>query len=237
MRKILVVFVAIVILSSSLYATQIYATFTVKAARDASLAFNSSGTIKKIFVDITSEVKKGEKLAILQNDDRKSALLVARTALKYAKIDYNRQKKIKNIVSKFELDRYALKYETAEAQARYQLALFYKTILKAPFDGVIYDKLIEVGDVVSGPPKIVFKIQSKTARKLVLEFDQKYWKIVKVGQTFRYKVDGDNTTYESKISKIYPSASSSNRKIKAEVITKGFAVGLFGDGYILKVDR
>ncbi len=237
MKRWIIGFAGVLIVASSLEAAQIYATFTVQAKQDSSLAFSSSGTVKKIFVDITSEVKKGEKLAILQNDDRKSALLVARTALKYAKIDYDRQKKVKNIVSKFEFDKYALKYETAKAQLRYQQSLLDKTILKAPFDGVIYDKLIEVGDAVSGPPKIVFKMQSKTARKLVLEFDQRYHKEVKIGQTYKYKVDGDNTTYEGKISKIYPSASSSNRKMRAEVATKDFVTGLFGDGYIQKVGK
>ncbi len=238
MKRWIIGFVGILIVASSLEAAQIYATFTVQAKQDASLAFSSSGTIEKIFVDTTAEVKKGEKLAVLKDEDLKSALQVARTALKYAKIDYDRQKKVKNIVSKFEFDKYAFKYETAKAQLRYQRSLLDKTVLKAPFDGIIYDKLVEVGDVVSGQMvKTAFKIQSKTARKLVLEFDQKYWKIVKIGQTFKYKVDGDGTTHEGKISKIYPSASSSNRKMRAEVATKDFVTGLFGDGYIQKVGK
>jgi len=81
-------------------------------------------------------------------------------------------------------------------------------------------------------PKTIFKIQTKNKQKLVLEFDQKYWKDIKVGQNFKYKVDGDTEIYDGKISKIYPFASSGNRKIKAEVEVEGFIVGLFGDGYI-----
>ena len=49
----------------------------------------------------------------------------------------------------------------------------------APFDGVIFEKAVEVGDVVNGMVlRTIFKIQSKSERKLVLEFDQKYWKSV-----------------------------------------------------------
>jgi hypothetical protein len=67
---------------------------------------------------------------------------------------------------------------------------------------------------------------------VILSFDQKYWKVVKKGQTFHYQLDGDSTKYSGKISKIYPYADSGNRKIKAEVLVQDFIVGLFGEGYI-----
>ena len=115
----------------------------------------------------------------------------------------------------------------------YQQALLDKTILRAPFDGIIIDKSIEEGDVVSGAMiRTVFKIQSKHERKIILSFDQKYWKIIKKGQFFHYQLDGDSQKYTGKISKIYPYADSGNRKIKAEVLVKDFIVGLFGEGYI-----
>ena len=102
---------------------------------------------------------------------------------------------------------------------------------------MIYDKEIEIGDAVSGMMlKTVFKIQSVKKRKLILEFDQKYNKIVKAGQTFKYKVDGDEKIYEGVISKVFPHANSDNRKIKAEVIAENFMVGLFGSGTILTAD-
>jgi hypothetical protein len=80
------------------------------------------------------------------------------------------------------------------------------------------------------------KIQSIKKRKLVLEIDQKYWKQIKSGMTFRYKVDGDDTEYTGTINKIYPYANDANRKIRAEVKAEGFTPGLFGQGYILIPD-
>lgn len=102
---------------------------------------------------------------------------------------------------------------------------------------MIYYKDIEVGDAVSAMRlKTIFKIQSEHKRNLILEFDQKYNKVVKVGQTFEYKLDGDDKIYKGTISKIYPYADFNNRKIRAEVKAKDIIVGLFGDGYIL-VDK
>jgi len=223
--------------SAGLQAEEIYATFSVEAKQHADLAFTSSGTIDKINVEVASAVKKGEILAELNNDDLKAALHIAQTALKYAKRDYERQLKVKKLVDASKFDSYLFKYENAKAQLVYKQALLDKTQLKAPFNGVIYDKSIEVGDVVSGAMiRTVMKIQSMKKRKLILEIDQKYWKVLKVGQKFNYSIDGDSEKYSGKITKLYPYADSGNRKIKAEVEAENFTPGLFGDGHIVIPD-
>ena len=234
MKKIIL---TLLLIAVNLQAKEIYATFNVEAKQHADLAFTSSGTVEKVNVEVATVVKKGEILAELNNADLKAARYIAATALKYAKRDYERQAKVKKLVDASKFDCYTFKYENAKAQLAYQQALLDKTQLKAPFDGVIYDKNIEVGDVVSGAMiRTVMKIQSPKKRELILEIDQKYWKVLKVGQVFHYSIDGDTQTYSGKISKIYPYANSANRKIRAEVEAEGFTPGLFGDGHIVIPD-
>jgi len=214
-------------------ANDVYATFSVAALKDAQLAFISSGIVKHVNYDIGAKVKKGTILASLENEDIKAMLEVSKTTLKYAKKDYERQLKIKNLIDEAKFDGVANRYESAKNQLAYQQALYDKTFLKAPFSGVIYTKEIEVGDAVSGMMlKTVFELQSQNERKLILEFDQKNRHLVKVGALFTYKIDGDSKSYTGKISKIYPRADAKTRKIKAEVKTKNFLPGLFGDGQI-----
>lgn len=229
-------------------AQKIYATFTVKAEKNANLAFNISGIVDKVNVNIGSLVKKGEKLVILENSDIKSMLDIAKANLKkaqisahYAQKEYNRHLKVKHILNASTFDKFAQNRDIAnatitqlKANVKYQKILLDKTTLYAPFDGIIYEKLVEVGDVVSGQMiRTILKIESLHKRKLILEFDQKYWEKVKVGDKFSYKIDGSDTIYQGTISKIYPTIDTKNRKIKAEVKAKDFMVGLFGDGYIL----
>ena len=231
MRKI---FIALITLVNLSYGQNIYATFDVVAQKSANLAFTASGIVEEVKVDIGSIVSKNQTLAKLENKDIQAMLKKTQIALKFAKRELDRQKKVKKFIDASKYDKVLSNYENAKASVAYQEALYEKTILKAPFVGVIYDKSIEVGDVVSGMMlKTVFKIQSLHARKLILAFDQKYHGIVKVGQIFEYKVDGDEKKYRGVISKIYPYANSNNRKIKAEVMAKDFIVGLFGDGMIL----
>lgn len=230
MKKIILL---IFIINIHLFAEQIYATFDVVAKQSANLAFSASGIIKDIKVDIGSEVKKGAILASLNNQDLQASLNIVNTTLKYAKKDLLRQEKIKNIIDQAKYDSFEQKYESAKAQVQYQKALLDKTILKAPFNGVIISKEIEIGDVVSGQViKTTFKIQSKSKRKLLLSFDQKYNGVVKKGDIFTYTLDGSDRKYQGKITKVYPYSDTKTRKIKAEVETKNLLVGLFGDGYI-----
>lgn len=231
----------------SLNAEEVYASFFVEPLKDAELALHAGGIVKKVHVSISSSVKKGDVLIELANDDIKALLNIAKSELttaeveyKYALRDYERQEKVKHLIDEAKFDVYALAYEKskaalefAKANLAYREALYRKTILLAPFDGVVYEKSVEVGDVVTEmSPKTVLKLQSKSERKLVLEFDQKYWQDVKAGDVFRYMVDGDKTQHRGVISKVYPHVDKQSRKLRAEVEAKGFTTGLFGDGYI-----
>jgi membrane fusion protein (multidrug efflux system) len=230
MKKILL---SMIMLIMTIHAEEVYATFRVEALQSANLAFSSSGIVDKVNVEVGSSVKKDEILASLKNDDIKAIFESAQIAQKYAKKDFQRQEKVKKIIEQAQFDLYAYKYENAKAQAAYQKALLDKTELRAPFEGVIFEKSVEVGDVVSGAMiRTILKIQSLHERKLVLSFDQKYHALVKVGDRFTYKIDGDDATYEGKISKIYPSVDTENRKVIAEVEAKDLMVGLFGEGSI-----
>jgi RND family efflux transporter MFP subunit len=219
------------------YSKEIYATFDIKASKDVNLAFSVSGIVKSVNVDVGDYVKKGEVLAILQNSDLKAALDSAKVEMDLAKKILQRYKSVKSVTDKTSLDIKEANFLKAKANYEYKKAIYEKSFLKAPFSGVIYYKNIEVGDAVTGMnPKTVFKLQSKEDRKLIIYFDQKYHKVVKVGDLFEYKVDGDNKTYITKIVKIYPYANSKNRKIKAQANVKNFMPGLFGQGYIKTED-
>jgi len=224
----------IMMATATIYAEEIYATFKVEAQKSAKLAFVSTGVVEKVYIDVGSVVKQGEVLATLENSDLRAMLESAEVAKKYAQKDFKRQQKVKQVIDQAQFDQYAFKYENAKAQAAYHKALFEKTILKAPFEGMIFEKMVEEGDAVSaGVIRTILKIQSLHERKLILTFDQKYHTKVKVGDLFRYQIDGDEKRYEGKITKIYPTLDTDRRKVVAEVEAKDLMVGLFGEGVIL----
>ena len=228
MRKIIL----IAILTAISYAQGVYATFNVVPKKEASLAFSTNGMVADVKVDIGTVVEKKQTLATLENSDLQAYVAKARAGLEFAKKSYNRALKARDVQNRAIFDKFDFEYKSAKASLALALANYNKSILKAPFSGIITAKAVEVGDVVSAmAPRMLFKIESKE-KKLLLEFDQKYLSSVKVGDTFKYKLDGSDKVHSGKITKIYPTVDAKKRTAKAEVEAGNLASGLFGDGTI-----
>ena len=236
MKKIII---SILLLCSvSVQAKKIYATFDILPLRSANLAFSISGIVDSIESDVSIKVKKGDMIATLNHADLKAKLMIATIAMKHAKSDYDRQRSIESVVQKSKLDLYKFQYDNAVAQISYIQSLIDKSVLKAPFDGIIASKSIEIGDMVNAmSSKPAFVLQSEHRRKLLVQFDQKYWMSVATGNAFEYHIDGDKRLHSGVITKIYPKSDIGSRKMFAEVYANDLIVGLFGTGYITIQDE
>jgi membrane fusion protein, multidrug efflux system len=109
--------IGLLVFSLSLNAQEIYATFTVEAKKSAKLAFDASGITKTVNYEVSDTVKKGAILASLKNEDSKASLDMAKTALKFAQKDYERQLQVKELIDAGKFDQYAFKYEDAKKPA------------------------------------------------------------------------------------------------------------------------
>ncbi len=224
-------------LVAGLEAGDVYATFTVQARQSANLAFNANGVVSHVYVDTGGTVHKGQVLATLRSDDIRAALEIARVALKYAQKDYDRMQAVRDVTDQAKLDGVQFRLENARAQVAYKQALLDKTILKAPFDGTIVARSLEIGDTFTAMrPVAVYRLESTHERTLILSFDQKYWRAVKPGLKFTYTLDGDPTPRTGTITRVYPTANAQNRKMQAEVAAQDIPSGLFGEGKILLPD-
>ena len=223
--------VASLVFVTMTYAEEVYAIFNAQAIRDANLSLGSSGIVTQIYVDVGSEVKTGDILLTLFNKDQSAQVDSIRQTHLFNKKQYERYERLGSAVDKNTLNKYYADYKRYEADLAYQEALLSKTILRAPFDGVIASKNIELGDGVGANNTELFRLISKEV-KIVLEFDFKYINKVQVGDSFEFSVDGIESKQVAIINKIYPTASESNRKVKAEAFVQNIVPGTFGDGYI-----
>lgn len=135
------------------------------------LSFGVEGTVKTVLVDIGARLKAGEKLASLDEEPYKIALdnaralsEKARATLEEYKSNYERLSRLSknNTVSEQNLDAARSAYENAqatlrEAQANIKLAErnLSKTVIKAPFDGVVSTREIEPFEEVT-PNQVAF---------------------------------------------------------------------------------
>lgn len=232
MKQILQAVMISALCASAIYAEEVYAIFNIKAVQDANLALDSGGIVDKILVDVDSAVKKGDVLLTLANKDKASQLQAIKEQYLFAKKQYERYSKSADVVDKNTLDQYHSNYKKLEADYNYYQSSYEKSILRAPFNGVIAEKKIEVGDGVSGASTTLFRLVS-TNKKIVLQFDSKYQDKVRVGDLYEYSVDGGGAKKTATITKIYPAIDTATRKMTAEAaVDSAMTPGLFGDGFI-----
>nr|WP_314541329.1 efflux RND transporter periplasmic adaptor subunit [uncultured Campylobacter sp.] len=224
---------------------EIFADFEVYARQSSKLAFESSGKVEQILVNVSSNVKKGDVLAMLDQSSliialkkAKNDLALAKNAKEFAKNTLNKFSQVKDVTSKQEFDEVNYKFdETALRVQAAEIAILNaedhlkKTILKAPFDGVIAGKNIELGENVS-PLSPAFVLNSNEA-KILIAIDEKYINLVKIGDTFKFKLDLAGEEKEVKISLIYPEIKRETRKFYAEAYDMNLKPGMFGQGKVL----
>ena len=228
---------------------EIFADFEVYAKQSSKLAFEGSGKVDKIFVDISSHVKKGDALAVLDQSSleialkkAKNDLELAKNASEFAKNTLNKFTQVRDVTSKQEFDE--VKYKFDEAILRVQSAQIAilnaqdrlrKAVLKAPFDGVIASKNIELGEGVS-PLSPAFVLNSNEV-KILIAIDEKYVDLVKIGDTFKFKLDAASDEKEVKIALIYPEIKRETRKFYAQAYDSELKPGMFGQGRVLVSKR
>lgn len=247
MRLKVLALTALLVSQLSAVSEKVYATFDVEAEQAATLTLDISGIVGKIDKDVGDVVKEGDLLMSLENSQDRAALnqaeadyKVAKIAMEHARRVYARYSKLKDVIDQEKFENYLFDKQIKEAQfARAEAALkfrriaYEKTMLRAPFDGIVSGRHVEKGDGVSGPQLTpLYDFVNTKKRKLLLSFDAKHWDRVKVGDSFTYRVDGLDGEKTGKIAKIYPVSDKKSRIIKAEVYTEELIPGLFGDGYI-----
>ena len=224
---------------------EIFADFEIFAKRSSKLAFEGSGRVDGLFVDISSHVKKGDVLASLDQTSleialkkAKNDLALAKNAKEFAKSTLNKFSQVKEVTSKQEFDE--VKYKFDEATLRVQAAEIAilnaqdhlkKAVLKAPFDGVIASKNVELGESAS-PLQPAFVLNSQEV-KILIAIDEKYANLVKIGDTFKFKLDAMSEQKELKIALIHPEIKRETRKFYVEAYDSGLKPGMFGQGKVI----
>ncbi len=117
---------------------------------DVEVKSNLTGIINRIFVDRGSWVKRGDPLAKLENDDLALEIKKAEVSLKEAKAEFERAKSLfdQKLLSESEYDAKRLTFERASAEYDLSKVLYEKSILKAPFNGVVAELYAKVGQRV-----------------------------------------------------------------------------------------
>jgi len=187
---------------------RINATGAVSPVVQVSVGTQVSGVIQALYVDYNSIVKKGQLIAqidpavwVSQLQDAQASLLRAQAAYDFAKVDFERSKRLAalKLLADQDLDTKdtALKnaqgnLESAKASLdRAKTNLDYCNIT-APVDGVVISRLADVGQTVAASfstPSLYMIAQDLSKMKVQVNIGESDIDDVKVGQRALFTVD------------------------------------------------
>lgn len=152
---------------------------TIKAEHVAELAFGAVGRVKEVTASVGDSVNAGAILAQIENEDLKSRLDVAQEELGRAKTLQQSQA--------------ASRSNVIQAQGNFDSArvAFEKSIIRAPFDGIVVERNVEAGQlsqITAVIPVAPFRLVDTEPRYVEVEIDEVDLPKVKVGMEARVKV-------------------------------------------------
>lgn len=162
---------------------------SVKFENSSNLASESNGLVKKIFFEVGDKVKKGQTLISIDSSilDAQikaavAAVKIAQVELKNATNDYNRYSALlkKDSIAQKSFDDVYLAYEMAKQKVESSNANLKelqiqkdKKSLKAPYDGIIVEKSVNLNEWVSNGTKIA-KIVNTTDLEMTFNLPLEY---------------------------------------------------------------
>jgi HlyD family secretion protein len=173
---------------------------TVEAEQIAELAFGAVGRVKEVSAAVGDAVRAGAILAQIENEDLKSRLDVAAEELARAKTLQQSQA--------------ASRSNVIQAQGNYDAAriAFEKSIIRAPFDGMVVERNVEAGQlsqITAVIPVAPFRLVDTKPRYVEVEIDEVDLPKVKVGMSARVKVLAvRREPFHATVRKVIPFVSS-----------------------------
>lgn len=198
-----------------------YLSGEVTAKQTANISTRVMGYVNKIHVKPGDKVLSGQLLVSISSDDilakkaqAQAMIAEAEAAAKNAQRDYDRFKTLRgqNSVSDKELENVALKNTSMNAKvqmARQQLnevnAMLSYTNIRAPFSGVITQKMMDEG-CMANPGMPILAIEQSGELQVVASVPENYIQYVKLGDVAKMELKSLGSTIDGKVSELSPSA-------------------------------
>jgi membrane fusion protein (multidrug efflux system) len=109
-----------------------------------------TGVVDSIEADRGETVRKGQPLATLDQREFRLDLRAAEETLKVNEADFRRAQELfkLNLTSQAELEQKKTRYELAQVELERAKLVIDRSVVRAPFDGVVADRFIRVGEKV-----------------------------------------------------------------------------------------
>lgn len=205
----------------------------VTAIFQAALSSRIQGTINTLFVREGMPVIKGQTLIQLDHRDVRADLARASAEVENTKAQLDRMNQLyaQDAVSKQEMENATRAYKVAEANRKAVLAQLTYTTVKAPFDGVITEKMVEAGELAS-PGQLLLRMENPRQLRLHATVAEGDVRSVSLGDKISVVIDAlGEQALDGVVGQILPAGDSHTHTFTVKVdlpAEPGLKTGMFG---------
>jgi len=200
---------------------------TVVANEFVELHPEATGRITYLNVPEGKHIAKGTVIARINDEDLVANLNKSKAALKLAEDYVNRLKPLLAVqgVNQADYDAAVNTVISTQADINYTQALIDKTIIRAPFDGVVGLRQVSIGAYVSNAD-VIATMQQVHNLKIDFTLPEDYSAYVKTGSIVQVILDAttDTAKHAATVIAIEPQANTVTRNLKVRAIFKDNSV-------------
>ena len=185
--------------------------------REVSLRAETEGKVIELFAERGTVVRSGEKIAVLDMRDRSARLEEAKAIIKQRELELDGAKKLKNqqFVSDTQIAEAFARLVSAQAALENIELDITHTILTAPFEAIMQERLVELGDYVKSGDTVAQLVDTDPLI-VVGEINERDVATIETGGAGRAKlVNGD--LVDGYIRYISPVADEKTRTFRVEL--------------------
>ncbi len=207
------------------------------AVQGVMVATDLPGIVRDITFESGRPVKKGDVLIHLDTRQEEAQLNASRARLDLALTSLRRNNDLlaKRVSSQSDYDTATAEYKQAEAALREVEALMERKTIRAPFDGLLGIREVNLGQYLSSGDTVV-PLQSLDPIYINISTPQQNMAELELGRTVRVTADGlPGSTFEGKITAVDPNVDSTTRNVRVQA-TLGNPEGKLRSGMFVRAE-
>lgn len=200
------------------------------------LRAETSGKISKIYFEEGRQVKKGQLLLEINDDELVAQLEKQKHNRKLNQDIEFRQRKLleKDAISQEEYDNALNRLNTTIADIKLLEAQLAKTRIHAPFDGTIGFRFVSEGAYINSNTTVA-TLYSLNPAKIEFNLPGRYSTQVRAGKKIRFTVENDPKTFEGEVYAVEPQIDLNTRTLKVRALA-GNPDGILLPGQFVRVE-
>jgi RND family efflux transporter MFP subunit len=193
----------------------------VNTDKEVTINAEANGQIQSINVTEGQKVKKGHVLARIDTEILASNVQEVKTQLEFAEYNYEKQKELfdRGVGTEFELEQASNQLNTLKSQLNTLETQKSKSVVRAPFDGVI-DEIFSNEGEMAGMQSPLMRIVNNEEVRIAANISEHYYTKIKEGTPAKAFIPTLNDTLDLTISSIGNYIHPTNRTFRVQANVK-----------------